>query len=222
MSEFSLILVLQKTQENPTIDMVKIQIKSERLTPFGGSFSIMEQFDSTLSSVIDSTLGLRCGSFGYQYSEIIRSLAFLLNQSDEGLAGFRAVGLRLLHLMTCAELVKQAVYQPAAVLQQVRIRWIAYLGVAACGVNFHRTAAIVAVLVGMFLLRLAPVCFRQHQGQYVEEVVVESLADKDEQLWNENRLFRKLLKPKQILHIRFLLNGLDGFLIAQFFHMLHD
>ena len=59
MSEFSLILVLQKKQENPTIDMAKIQIKSERLTPFGGLFSIMEQFDSTLSSVIDSTLGLR-------------------------------------------------------------------------------------------------------------------------------------------------------------------
>ena len=34
----------------------------------------MEQFDSTLSSVIDSTLGLRCRSFGYRYSEIIRSL----------------------------------------------------------------------------------------------------------------------------------------------------
>ena len=47
MSEFSLILVLQKKQENPTIDKVKIQIKSERLTPFGGLFSIMEQFDST-------------------------------------------------------------------------------------------------------------------------------------------------------------------------------
>ena len=54
--------------------MAKIQIKSEKLTPFGGIFSIMEQFDSTLSSVIDSTLGLRCRSFGYQYSEIIRSL----------------------------------------------------------------------------------------------------------------------------------------------------
>ena len=54
--------------------MAKIQIKSERFTPFGGIFSIMEQFDSTLSSVIDSTLGLRCRSFGYQYSEIIRSL----------------------------------------------------------------------------------------------------------------------------------------------------
>lgn len=31
--------------------MAKIQIKSEKLTPFGGIFSIMEQFDSTLSSV---------------------------------------------------------------------------------------------------------------------------------------------------------------------------
>ena len=54
--------------------MAIIQIKSEKLTPFGGIFSIMEQFDSTLSSVIDSTLGLRCKSFGYRYSEIIRSL----------------------------------------------------------------------------------------------------------------------------------------------------
>ena len=54
--------------------MAKIQIKSERLTPFGGLFSIIEQFDSTLSSVIDSALGLRYRLFGYQYSEIIRSL----------------------------------------------------------------------------------------------------------------------------------------------------
>ena len=34
----------------------------------------MEQFDSTLSSVIDSTLGLRSKQYGYQYSEIVRSL----------------------------------------------------------------------------------------------------------------------------------------------------
>ena len=54
--------------------MAKIQIKSEKLTPFGGIFSIMEQFNSTLSYVVDSTLGLRCRSFGYRYSEIIRSL----------------------------------------------------------------------------------------------------------------------------------------------------
>ena len=54
--------------------MAKVQIKSEKLTPFGGIFSIMEQFNSMLSSVIDSTLGLRSQSSGYQYSEIVRSL----------------------------------------------------------------------------------------------------------------------------------------------------
>ena len=41
MSEISLILVLQKNIN----DMAKIQIKSEKLTPFG-VFSIMEQFDA--------------------------------------------------------------------------------------------------------------------------------------------------------------------------------
>ena len=30
--------------------MAKIQIKSEKLTPFGGIFSIMEQFDSNADS----------------------------------------------------------------------------------------------------------------------------------------------------------------------------
>ncbi len=54
--------------------MAKIQIKSEKLTPFGGIFSIMEQFDALLAQTIDSTLGLRCTLFGYQYSEILRSL----------------------------------------------------------------------------------------------------------------------------------------------------
>ena len=54
--------------------MAKVAIKSEKLSPFGGIFSIMEQFDSRLSSVIDSTLGMRCRLYGYQYSEIIRSL----------------------------------------------------------------------------------------------------------------------------------------------------
>ena len=54
--------------------MVKLQIKSEKLTPFGGIFLIMEQFDALLSQTIDSTLGLRCKSYDYQYSEIFRSL----------------------------------------------------------------------------------------------------------------------------------------------------
>ena len=38
--------------------MSKVAIKSEKLTPLGGIFSIMEQFDSRLSSVIDSTLSV--------------------------------------------------------------------------------------------------------------------------------------------------------------------
>ena len=39
MSKNSLLLVLQNKQENSTIDMAKIHIKSEKLTPFGGIFS---------------------------------------------------------------------------------------------------------------------------------------------------------------------------------------
>ena len=54
--------------------MVKVTIKSEKLSPFEGFFSKMELFDSKLLSVIDSTLGMRCRLFGYHYSEIIRSL----------------------------------------------------------------------------------------------------------------------------------------------------
>ena len=40
--------------------MAKIQIKSEKLTPFGGIFSILEQLDSMLSPISDQTLGQRC------------------------------------------------------------------------------------------------------------------------------------------------------------------
>ena len=53
--------------------MAKVQIKTEKLTPFGGIFSIMEQFDSMLSPIIDQALGQRCRSIiGYQYNEIVR------------------------------------------------------------------------------------------------------------------------------------------------------
>ena len=48
--------------------MAKIAIKSEKLTPFGGIFSIMEQFDSTLSSIIDSTLTRQHWMHFLQYS----------------------------------------------------------------------------------------------------------------------------------------------------------
>ena len=64
MSEDSLIFVLHKTIHKSESDMAKVQIKSEQVTPFGGIFSIMEQFDTLLSNVIDSTLGIRCQFFG--------------------------------------------------------------------------------------------------------------------------------------------------------------
>ena len=54
--------------------MAKVQIKSEKLTLLEDFFSIMEQFDALLAQTIDSTLRLRCTLYGYQYSEIIRSL----------------------------------------------------------------------------------------------------------------------------------------------------
>ncbi len=46
--------------------MAKVQIKSEPITPFGGKFSVMEQFDVLLSIIIDSILGLRTKTCGYQ------------------------------------------------------------------------------------------------------------------------------------------------------------
>ena len=52
--------------------MANVAVKSEKLSPFGEIISIMEQFDSKLSFVIDSTLSMRCRLYGYQYSEIIR------------------------------------------------------------------------------------------------------------------------------------------------------
>ena len=55
--------------------MAKVQIKSERITPFGGIFHVRELFSRFVGPVVDKVLGLRCTSFGYQYSEIVGSLS---------------------------------------------------------------------------------------------------------------------------------------------------
>ncbi len=55
--------------------MAKIQLKSNKITPFGGIFSIMEAFSTLLEPTINHSLGIRCTSFGYQYGEILRALA---------------------------------------------------------------------------------------------------------------------------------------------------
>ena len=54
--------------------MAKVSIKSEKISAFGGIFFVLDRFDSILSSVIDSHLGLRSTLIGYQYSEIIRAI----------------------------------------------------------------------------------------------------------------------------------------------------
>ena len=74
MSDFSLTLVLQIKTSKIINDIAKVQQKSEKITAFGGIFFVLDQFDSILSSVIDSHLGLRSTLIGYQYSEIIRAV----------------------------------------------------------------------------------------------------------------------------------------------------
>ena len=59
MSDFSLTLVLQIKTSKIINDMAKVQQKSEIITAFGGIFFVLDKFDSILSSVIDSHLGLR-------------------------------------------------------------------------------------------------------------------------------------------------------------------
>lgn len=55
----------------------KVAIKSETVTPFGGIFYIMDEFSHLgMNELIDRILGLRCGAYGYQYSEILSSLFY--------------------------------------------------------------------------------------------------------------------------------------------------
>ena len=57
--------------------MAKVQIKSEKVTPFGGIFHVRELFSRYMAPIIDKVLGLRCASYGYQYSE-----TYLQHKSD--------------------------------------------------------------------------------------------------------------------------------------------
>ena len=54
--------------------MAKINIKTEKHTPFGGIFHVREQFSRFVSLVTEKVLGLRCTSYDYHYSEIVDSL----------------------------------------------------------------------------------------------------------------------------------------------------
>ena len=74
MSAFSLTLVLQfKTSKNH-LWHGKYKYKISKITLFGDIFLIIEKFDRYIGPVIDGELGLRCTTFGYQYSGIAHSL----------------------------------------------------------------------------------------------------------------------------------------------------
>ena len=75
MSDFPLTLLLQFKTSKIINDMAKVQIKSEKITPFGGIFHVRELFSCFVGPVIYKVLGLRCTSFGYQYGEIVGSLS---------------------------------------------------------------------------------------------------------------------------------------------------
>ena len=53
--------------------MAKVQIKNEKITPFGGIYFVTKQF-KPIERAIDEYLGRRCVSVGYQYGEIVRAM----------------------------------------------------------------------------------------------------------------------------------------------------
>ena len=53
MSDFSLTLVLQFKTSKIINDMAKVQIKSEKVTPFGGIFHVRELFSRYMAPIID-------------------------------------------------------------------------------------------------------------------------------------------------------------------------
>jgi hypothetical protein len=100
------------------------------------------------------------------------ALAFLLGAADESLTRFYAMRLRFPHMMAGTELIKQTVYQTAAVFKQIRVGRITNLCITAGRIHFQRTTVLMTVIVFLFCLWLASVGLRQHQGQHIEELLV--------------------------------------------------
>jgi len=73
---FSLILVLPNKPNSDKIMSIKIQKLNGSVSPFAGISFVNELFNqSGLSKLIDTELGMRVKTVGYQYSEIIRNLS---------------------------------------------------------------------------------------------------------------------------------------------------
>ena len=65
--------------------------------------------------------------------------------------------LWLLGLVAGTELVQQTVYQSAAILQKIGVGRVSHFGVTACGVDLHRAAMVIAIIVRTGLFRIAAV-----------------------------------------------------------------
>jgi hypothetical protein len=150
------------------------------------------------------------------------ALAFLLGAADESLTRFYAMRLRFPHMMAGTELIKQTVYQTAAVFKQICVGWITDFGITAGGIHLQRSAVFVTILVRIFPRWLASVSLRQHQCQHIEKLLVKTLTNQYEQFRNKNRLLRKTGKAQQILHIGILPDYLDGLLVTKILDMFYD
>ena len=53
----------------------KVQIKSEKFTPFGGIFYVINLFQHLVARHVDTYLGPRCLLYGYQYGEALTAMA---------------------------------------------------------------------------------------------------------------------------------------------------
>ena len=60
-----------------TSDMAKVNIKSEKITPFGGIYYASKAFYAlSLDKIINDTLGVRCSTYnGYQWDEIMSAMS---------------------------------------------------------------------------------------------------------------------------------------------------
>ena len=72
----------KKKKKYLTSDMAKVNIKSEKITPFGGIYYASKAFYAlSLDKIINDTLGVRCSTYnGYQWDEIMSAMSdvFLL------------------------------------------------------------------------------------------------------------------------------------------------
>ena len=64
-------------KEYLTSDIAKVNIKSEKITPFGGIYYASKAFYAlSLDKIINDTLGVRCSTYnGYQWDEIMSAMS---------------------------------------------------------------------------------------------------------------------------------------------------